>query len=448
MAISLARGFLERQVPIAPDTLTRVLFAVRKRKTVANWIQKWLPQLDRRVWILASGRGLSQVGIGFVLFYAPIFFVNQVGLSATQVGLGVGCEALAGMFGRFLGGSMTDSPQWGRRKTLLLSALISALADAVFLVSYTFPIFVLGNLLMGFGVGLYWPSTEAVVADITPSADRNEAFALVRLADSLGLGLGVMLGGALITTTQQYRPLFAIDGLTFLLFFALIYYAIAETRPTQSHDRNFWQGWTVALKDPLLLTYVTVNILFTGYISQVQSTLPLYLNRFVPSGSTLGLSEATLSLLFTSHVILTALCQLPVVKALKPLSQPRALMVSACLWGTGFSLVWATGVGIFGQASLGAVLALSTLAIAITAYTPVASSFVVMLAPETLRGVYLSVNSMCWAIGYFVGPPLGGWALDQSRFISDGFWLVAAMSIILVLGILSYLDWQLRVKHH
>ena len=411
-----------------------------------NWIQTWLPKLDRRVWILASGRLLSQIGIGFVLFYAPIFFVNQVGLSATQVGLGIGCEALSGMVGRFLGGSMTDSPQWGRRKTLLLSALISALADGVFLVSNTFPVFVLGNGLMGLGVGLYWPSTEAVVADITPAADRNEAFALVRLADSLGLGIGVILGGALIATTQQYRLLFAVDGITFLLFFGIIYAAIAETRPEQSRDRAFLQGWGVALRDRLLLVYVTVNVLFTGYVAQMQSTLPVYLNRFVPNVEGQGLPEATLSILFTGHVVLTALCQLPVARLLKPLSQPRALMVSACLWGVGFTLIWATGIGLFGVSSIGAALALGTTAIAVTAYTPVASSFVVMLAPESLRGVYLSVNSMCWAIGYFVGPPLGGWALDQARAISDSFWLAAAVSVVLVFGILAYLDWQLQTK--
>ena len=411
-----------------------------------NWFQTWLPKLDRRVWILAAGRLLSQIGIGFVLFYAPIFFVNQVGLSATQVGLGIGCEALSGMVGRFLGGSMTDSPQWGRRKTLLLSALISALADGVFLMSNTFPVFVLGNGLMGLGVGLYWPSTEAVVADITLAADRNEAFALVRLADSLGLGIGVILGGALIATTQQYRLLFAVDGMTFLLFFGIIYAAIAETRPDQSRDRAFLQGWNVALRDRLLLIYVTVNVLFTGYIAQMQSTLPVYLNTSVPNGEGQGLPEAALSILFTGHVILTALCQLPVARLLRPLSQPRALMISACLWGIGFTLIWATGIGMFGISSVGAALALGTTAIATTAYTPVASSFVVKLAPEALRGVYLSVNSMCWAIGYFVGPPLGGWALDQTRSITNSFWLVAAVSVVLVLGVLAYLDWQMQAE--
>ncbi|MGB3614144.1 MAG: hypothetical protein WBA10_10145, partial [Elainellaceae cyanobacterium] len=51
---------------------------------------RWLPDLDRRIWLLAFGRLLSQFGNGFVLFYAPIFFVNQIGLSATAVGIGLG----------------------------------------------------------------------------------------------------------------------------------------------------------------------------------------------------------------------------------------------------------------------------------------------------------------------------------------------------------------------
>lgn len=413
---------------------------------MANWIQRWLPTLDHRIWILASGRLLSQVGIGFVLFYAPIFFVDQVGLSATQVGLGIGSDALSGMLGRFLGGAMADSPRWGRRRTLLLSTLISALADGVLLISNNFPTFVGGNLLMGLGIGLYWPSTEAVVADITSSSERNEAFALVRLADSLGLGIGVILGGVLIATTQQYRLLFAVDGVTFLLFFTIIYTAIAETQPDRNRHRSFLQGWGVALADRALLIYATVNILFTSYISQVQSTLPVYLNRLVPVGDTQGLPEATLSLLFTSHVALTAICQMPVARRLKRLPPPRALMVSACLWGIGFILIGLTGTGTFALSSTGAALALGVVAIAITAYTPVASSFVVMLAPETLRGVYLSVDSMCWAIGYFVGPPLGGWALDQTPMIAHGFWFVAATSAVPVLIILAYLDRQLSTQ--
>ncbi|HEY9763343.1 MAG TPA: MFS transporter, partial [Trichocoleus sp.] len=402
--------------------------------------------LDHRIWILAGGRLLSQIGIGFTLFYAPIFFVDQVGLTATQVGLGIGSGSISGMVGRFLGGSMADSPRWGRRPTLLWSALVSAAADGVLVLAHDFPIFVLGNLLMGFGIGLYWPSTEAVVADITSETQRNEAYAVVRLADSLGLGIGVVLGGILIATTGAYRALFVVDGVSYLLFLAIIYYTIQETLVTQSDCPSFFQGWGQALRDANLLIYALVNILFTTYLAQVQSTLPVYFNQFVQSGSGgAGLSETTLSVLFTWHVVLSAGIQLPIARALKALSQSRGLMISACLWGIGFGLVGMAGLtGTFPTGWAAA--ALSVMALATVAYTPIASSLVVMLAPASQRGVYLSINSMCWAVGYFIGPPLGGWSLDQGPSQANSLWLGLALSVLLALGILGLLE--RRLSHH
>lgn len=150
----------------------------------------FLPRLQHQVWLLALGRLLSQVGTGFTLFYAPIFFVNQVGLSATAVGIGIGSASISGVIGRALGGTFADSKFWGRRRTLLLSAMISAIASFALAIAHDFPTFVLGNLLMGLGTGIYWPATEAVVADLTTPDQRNEAYSITRLSDALGLGIG------------------------------------------------------------------------------------------------------------------------------------------------------------------------------------------------------------------------------------------------------------------
>jgi MFS family permease len=405
---------------------------------------RWLPALDYRIWILIAGRLLSQLGSGFTMFYAPIFFVNQVGLSAVAVGLGIGSGSISGIAGRIVGGSFADSPRWGRRWTLLASAAVSALADLVLTIAYDFPTFLIGNLLMGLGIGLYWPATEAVVADLSTFEQRNEAYALTRLGDSLGLGLGVVFGGALIAATGAYRALFVIDGISFVVFFAIIYWAIAETlNPNQEHH-TLITGWATALRDRTLLIYAGVNILFTTYLSQINSALPLYFTNFIPGqGEAKGFSSATISLLFSWHVVLAAVAQLPIARGLNRFSRATALMVSALLWGIGFIWIWFTGVAPGGQL-VWAVIGLGVLAIATDAYTPAASSLVVALSPESLRGVYLSVNSLCWAFGYFIGPAIGGWAMDQSRHIADGFWLLSALSVGVTIPILYVLDRRIR----
>lgn len=412
-------------------------------------LPSWLPQLGSQVWILAFGRFLSHSGTGFTLFYAPIFFVNQLGLSATAVGLGLGSAQVSGILARFLGGSLSDSPVWGRRRTLLMSAIISAVASFMLATAKDFTGLVLGNVLMGLGVGLYWPATEAAIADLTEGEERREAFALTRLADNLGLQVGIILGGLLITLTGAYWALFVIDGISFLIFFVLVYFTITETyKPKISAlpagTDKIENGWKIALQDRSLLVYVLVNILFTLYISQTQSTIPLYLSNFIPAAASgKGFSPGTLTALFTWHTILLVSCQLPIARAFKRFSQTRSLVISALLWGIGFILIGMTGIAQSGNIFF-AILGLGILSIAIVSYTPAASSIVADLAPESLRGVYLSINSQCWAIGYLIGPPLGGWALDRGKVIGDNFWFGIALSVGVAILILQQLEQMLK----
>ena len=399
-----------------------------------------------KVWILAAGRLLSEIGTGFTLFYAPIFFVNQVGLSSTLVGVALGSGSISGVVGRFLAGQGVDSPRWGRRKILLVSAAISVLADVVLSFSFNFSTLVLGNLLMGFGVGMYWPATEAAIIDLTTSEQRNEAFAVTRLADSLGLSLGVVLGGALIANSGNYRTLFVIDGISFAVFFGVIYFAIAETyqfKPQLAENQQ--NGWSFALRDRALMVFVVVNILFTIYLSQVQSTMPLYLKNFVQlADSTTGFSEKIISGLFTWHIAFAAICQLPTAWILNRFSRIAGLSLSFVIWGIGFICVWVTG-NVSDHTLIWAGLTLGVMSLGMVTYTPVASGLVAELAPESLRGVYFSINSQCWAIGYLIGPPLGGWALDHPQF-TNYFWLICAASILLGLGILQYLKRLIKIR--
>jgi MFS family permease len=403
----------------------------------------WLPQLDRQVWILAAGRLLSQAGSGLTFFYLPIFFVNQVGLSSTAVGFALSSASISGVVGRILGGSMTDSTFWGRRRTLLLAVAVSAIAALIIAVANDFPSLVLANLVMGMGVGLYWPATESTVADLSTPAQRNEAYAVTRLADNVGLGLGVVIGGRLIAIANAYRALFIMDAISFLFFLVVVYFAIPESAQGSTRGHHGTQGWWLALQDHRLLIYIAVNIMITTYLAQLNTVLPLYLKNFAQQGA--GFSETVISNLFTWNLILSVICQLPLARLLNRFSRARVLMVSACAWAMGFLLV-----GLIGTATslslLWAILALGVLAIATVIYAPAASSLVAGLAPASLRGVYLSINSLCWAVGFFIGPLIGGIALDQTAAVAHAYWVGLAGSVAIALLILKVLDPHLQAK--
>jgi len=403
-------------------------------------IPSWWPKLSFQVWLIFIGRLLSQTGTGFTLFYASLFFVNQVGLTATQVGLGLGLMAFTGVFGRILGGSMADGA-WGRRSTLILSLAISALGSFGFALSRGFWSFALANLVAGFGQGLYWPPAEAIVADLTPREQRNEAYALNRLGDNLGLSLGAAMASVLVALTKNYRLLFIIDGLTYLIFLALLWLCIRETRVAPSAAE--FAGWKAALRDRPLLVFAAANIFFTTYIAQLSSSLPLYLRKGA------GMPEVQIGTLFALHGALVALLQMPAARWLNRWTRVRALRGSALMWGLGFGLVWLSGLA----AQLGAMpaigmaaLALAVLSLALVSYNPSASALVADLAPDHLRGVYLSVNSLCWAAGFALGPLIGGVALDLPPAWAGGLWLFWVASVSLVWGILNVLDGLLPLR--
>ncbi len=395
-----------------------------------------MPKLPAQIWILATGRLLSQIGSGLTLFYAPIFFVEKLGLSATAVGMAIGLQSLTGVLGRLLSGSLVD--RLGRKPILLSAMLMSAIGAGIFAVATNFFTLVIGNLCLGLGVGLYWPANESLVADLASgSEERRTAYAFTRLADNLGMGLGIVGGGLMIQLALNYRWLFSLDALSFIIFAGVIFGGIRETKPQVAITTSAWSGYLQALQDRRLQLYLLVNIVFTTYMAQLEMTMPLYIIKFA------GGTTAIVTFLYTLNLVMLAAGQLPVIKWLRVYRHAQALGIAASFWGVGFICTALATIDL--RHSWGwLVLTMIFWAIAIAAYNPTASALTADIAPAHLMGVYTSLNSLCWAVGFAIGPPLGGWALDQSLGVVQIFWGSLALLSLGMWVILVALDRLLR----
>jgi MFS family permease len=402
-----------------------------------------LQPASRQVWVQAIARSLYQAGHGSIHFFTPLIFVNQVGLSATAVGIGMGSGSLAGIVGHFLGGYLADSPAYGRKRALLFSAGISIMAAIALGVTESLPMLIVGNLLLGLSSGCYWTAADAAVIDVTNSEHRHKAFGVLVLADSLGAVLGVWGGGMLLSLVERAQNLFFVGSLILVVFLLLILIAVTETRQEHPEQVETLQGFVVALRDRSLLLFIVVNVLFTTYLALVNSTLPLYFTNVVsisPEATPAsGTSIASIANLYTwCYVGLGALLQVPIVQVLGLVPKVRVLGISMLLWGTGFILVWVSGT-VASMQLVWAIASLCVLSVAAIIYKPFAPAIVAELAPVSLRGVYLAISYQCWSIGYFIGPVLGGWAMDQSGAIARGSWIVAAIGAFFSLFILYFL---------
>jgi MFS family permease len=395
-------------------------------------------QISPQVWLLAIGRLLSQLGSGLTLFYAPIFFVSHLHLSSTAVGIAIGCQSIFGVAGRLISGAMVD--RIGRKPLLIAAMAASAIAAVLFALAQDFWSLVLGNLCFGLGIGLYWPANESLVADLASTSDeRRNAYAVTRLADNLGLGLGIIGGGLMLQLAFDYRWLFWLDGLSFFLFGWVILLGIRETKPLEISTLSPWQGYLQALRDRRFQFYLLINIVFTTYVAQLETALPLYITRF--TGGTTG----TVTVLFTINLIAMAAVQIPVIRWLQADRHAQALGKAALIWGGSFVCVaLATLQPIHSLGWL--IIAMLGIAVALAAYNPTASALTADIAPDRLMGVYTSLNSLCWAVGFAIGPPLGGWALDQNIQVVQGFWVGLSMASVGIWLLLQMLD-RLLLRH-
>lgn len=397
------------------------------------------PRLSFHIWIIVAGRFISFLGTGFTLFYSPIYFTERVGLTATLVGVGIGAGSISGAFGRIISGGLTDSANWGRRRTILMAAFLSAVASFMLAYSFDFGMFTFSNLIKGLGIGLFWPASEALVADLSQGEERYEAYAMTRLADNLGLGVGVILGGLLIKLTDAFRTLFIIDAITYLGFFAIIFLFIRETVHLQQDDKRKVRGWPAVLTDSRMLVFLAVNVMMTIYLSQVSSVIPIFFRRYAGVNDGVnGFSFVIISSIFTWYVLFSALTQLPAASVLKKIRHTTSLIISALFWGLGLAMIW--GVNHVGSGNIWlAIAGLGVISLASVTYAPSASAFVAEIAPAHLRGTYSSANSLCWAAGYFLGPAIGGYAMDRPDLAGGLYWLILIVSTLIAAAIFTVL---------
>ena len=401
---------------------------------------------NRSVWLIALGRFLSQIGAGLIFFYIPLVFVNYLGLSATAVGLSVGLSSITGVGGHFLGGVLVDMPRFGRKTTLILSGILGVAVSLILAIAATLPLLIVASVLLGVGVGFYWTAADAALMDVTTPPERHQAFAIGNLANNLGNGVGILGGGVLLVlVNDNHQLLFIGCGLIYLVFVMIVQMTMPETYPPQSEAIGGGQGLGLALRDRALLVFIAANLLFTTYIALVNSTIPLYFTNFVPAIGQAQTSTSTATLFSWCYIGLGALLQIPVAYLLNGLPRVRILMVALLMWATGFCLVWVAGTNLNGQVAW-SMLSLCWLALGAVIYVPFAAAIVAELAPPTLRGAYVAVSSQCWAIGYFVGPVLGGWAMDQTAAIAHQFWLWACLSTVFGFIILALFNHVYRAR--
>lgn len=252
---------------------------------------------------------------------------------------------------------------------------------------------------------------------IVAKHQRSAVFSVHYAAINLGIGIGGLLGGIMVDTSDAstFELVYYLDALTFIPFIFMLLFFLRNVGGAVRADPDTADlpapTYLSVLRDKRFLRVLMLMVLLVtiGY-GQLESSFPAFTTR--PG----GISTRALGVTFAANTFFIVIAQLLVLRWLEGRRRTRAIVILAFLWAAcwGTVLVGGTlGSGLDATATFA--FAAVLFAFGETIVSPTLSPMVQDLATDRTRGRYSAVFSMTWMVGSVIGPALAGFFLDLGK---------------------------------
>jgi MFS family permease len=385
---------------------------------VRRYLASLNPQLSRQLWTLLSGSFFNALGNGVVFPFLLIYLHNVRGISLGMAGLVLAATSVAGLAAGPASGTLIDHV--GPRRVLAGSMIVSALGFGGFAFVHSVPAAFGAAILAGLGNGSFWPSHATMVAALTERESRHNAYAMQRVLNNLGIGVGGVVGGLIATTSHpsSYELLFLIDALTFGGYIVALWFVASPPRVAREKDAPA-AGYRQVLRHKTFLAYVVLNasLVAVGF-SLLGDIFPAF------AKNTAHVSERGIGLCFLANTLVIVVAQLPVAKWLEGRRRMAAYTVEGTIWAGSWLIVFAGGWWFTGSAATAVfALALTIFGLGECFHGTIQNALIADLSKPGLLGRYLALNGFGFQLGGAAGRAAGGFAL---ALMPHGVWLIAA----------------------
>ena len=180
------------------------------------------------VYLISAVAALGGVLFGFdlvIISGTVSFFTEYFQLNEIQTGWAVGCINLGAAVGALIGGKLSDSI--GRKKLLMLCAVLFALTGIGTGWADTFFLFVFFRMMSGVAVGAAALVCPMYIAEISPAPMRGRMVSFYQLSIVIGILLAYLSNYLLLGTgVNNWRWMFSSQSApSFLFFFGLFFVA-------------------------------------------------------------------------------------------------------------------------------------------------------------------------------------------------------------------------------
>ena len=394
--------------------------------------KNWWIQFPYHLRLITKIRFYAAFGAGGVIYLTSLIF-NNIGLSATDIGLGFTISAIIGTLTRFFTGNYLNKK--GKIQFPLIASSILSITASLFLIfSRETYFYIIGQSFVGAAAGIYWPAAEFGVPYFCYPIDTRKAYSLVRSSEALGIFLGVFLGGFM--TNYLYSKSIFINDI--FCMFVITYLISTNNFSIKRNLENFQKESVNTLKQGQLKwnknskIIILSILLITTSLALIQVTLPLDLVKGGVFRN--ALSKEITSLIISIQLILLLFLQWPVGSWISKKGRLFGLKFSLINFSLASFLLFISSylnITAFYLISFSLIL----VSLGTASFLPTSTDVVFRIAPSNKKGFALALLSQCFAMGYFFGPFISGRILDLFGFASI-IWLSISCCCFVVFTIL------------
>lgn len=393
-----------------------------------NSIKRIYLEYPSQYWLMINGVIISTAGGSMIWPFLLIYAGNKLHLPLSTVATLISVNAGTGLFSSFIAGALTD--RIGRKSVMIFSLAAVGIAYYLMVFAQTYWHFVALMVMIGFSNPLYQVGADAMLADMIPSSQRTDAYAINRIANNAAFALGPAVGGFL--ATRSYNLAFYGAALGFITYsFLLLILAhetlhlaqreIAQTSRTPAAN----EGYQRVFRDRRFM--VITALISMGLIAPTLMwiLMPVY------AKTNFGVPEALYGWIPTTNALMCVFVQYFVTRVTR--KYPTLPVVGAGL------LIYALGTGSVALMTgfWGFWLSMVILTFGELTLVPTASKYVADIAPADLRGRYMSIYWLGWGLARTLSPIIGGFLNDN--LFPQAIWIGGLLiGLTSVLGIFFF----------
>lgn len=370
---------------------------------------------------------VNQLGFGALLPVLPLY-AQSFGVSASAIGMTIAIYGLARFLIAMPCGQMADS--WGRRPTLALGGLVSALGNIWCALADSYGEFIVARFASGAGAGIVLTVGIVILTDISTPARRGRMMALYQGCFLFAVGIGPLPGGLLAEHFSLATP-FTSYGVAGAIVAVIAWFTIPETRSMgeaarQENGSATEPRTTLSKRMRLLASYPGFALIcLLGFIQAVVRTGGLFNVVPVIAAGQLGLSASQIGAGFAIGSVLGLVAAYPGGALAdrygrKAVIVPSTMLVSVSM--ASFFLAPSFAWFVFACLIWG-------VATSISAAAP--SAYAAESAPPGMTATAISSQRMISDAGYVVGPIGLGLLVDWQ---GERFSLLVAALMIAAAG--------------